>query len=138
MAKSTSEGISDYTFSVSDETATNKKIVFTKSLPQNSSMELSQNAWSPDNKYLFITEKSSGSTNYFVFKATGEPFLDNQQYIDIVPLFVAKNTRFELSDVTGWASPTLIYLLTKSDSNEQGPTYWLEIPSLAIIRLADR
>ena len=127
-----------YSFVVSDTLGETNKTVFSKAVLLGTSFELSPNAWSPDNKYFFITEKGTDSFDYYVFKADGEPFSEEKQYIDIAPLFAVKNTGYVLSDVTGWASPTLIYLLTQEDNGERGPTYWLEIPSLAIIRLADR
>ena len=129
--------IASYVFSVSDISGGGNIEIFSKILP-NAKMDLPKNSFSPDNKFFFIKEIGPTATNYFVFKATGEAFSEGEQFIDVMPLFVAKNTGFELSDVTGWASPTLLYLLTKSNTGESGPTYWLEIPSLAIIRLADR
>lgn len=126
-----------YSFSVSQADAGTEETIFSRTVLAGTTMEMYPNAWSPDNKYFFIKEKG-GATNYFVFRADGEPFSDGNQYINIVPLFEAKDTGFDLSDVTGWASPTLLYLLTRSDSGDKGPTYWLEVPSLAIIRLADR
>lgn len=138
MEKATSGDSTSYSFSVEEADIDTKNEVFSKTVSSEISFEMSPNAWSPDNKYFFIKEKGKNLDNYFVFKKDGESFSEDKQYVDIAPLFAAKNTGYTLTDVTGWASPTLIYLLTKSDSGEQGPTYWLEIPSLAIIRLADR
>ncbi len=127
---------STYSFFVAEVPIGNRKLVFEKTLSVGSLMQASPNAWSPDNKYFFIKEKNSGSMNYFVFKQSGEAFGDEQAYIDVAPLFVAKNTGHELTDVTGWDSPTLLHLFTKTDSGERGPSYWFEVPSGAIIQLA--
>ena len=138
MKKTTSGDNTAYSFSVSGTEEDLRKTVFARTVLTGGSMEMSPNAWSPDNKYFFITEKSGSEVNYFTFRADGEAFSGEKKYIDVAPLFVAKDTGYELYDVTGWASPTLIYLLSKSKSGESGPTYWLEIPSLAIIRPARR
>ena len=128
-----------YSFLVEETSEGSKKnSIFSKTVLAGTLMEVSPNAWSPDNKYFFITEKSSGSVNYFVFKASGESFSEGEQYIDVAPKFVAKNTGYTLSEITGWDSETLLHIYTKKEDESRGLSFWFEIPSKAIIQLASR
>ena len=118
-----------YTFSVEDKDKKGKKTIFTKSLSQEFSMSLPPNSWSPDNKYVFIKQTSPQSfSDYFVFKADGEPFAGGEEYISVVPAFNSKVTNYTLSEVTGWDSPSLLHIFTDNGNNEQGPSYWFGIP----------
>lgn len=131
-------GSSEYAFFTLDNATQEKNEVFKKTILPGESIEVSSNAWSPDNKYFFIKEKTSSSTDYFVFKARGEQFADEKNYIDVRPLFVAKNTGYSLMDITGWDSPTLLHLFSEKESGQDGPSFWFEVPSNAIIPLASR
>lgn len=120
--------------------------LFTKTLPPRTSMSLPANSWSPDNKYLFIGEENEqGEKNYFVLKASGEPFTNDQQYLDVGTLFAAKKLKYTLDEATGWASPTLLILTTKKAEGPEsdrgndgtpGPSFWFEVPSKAIMQLS--
>lgn len=127
-----------YSFLVSGTEEDTKKSIFSKTLLAGSKIEMSPNAWSPDNKYFFTTEKSGEAINYFVFRADGESFSDDEQYIDVVPRFVAKDTGYTLSEITGWDSETLLHVYTTKAGGTKGPSYWFEVPSKAIIQLASR
>ncbi|OGH18602.1 MAG: hypothetical protein A2868_02455 [Candidatus Levybacteria bacterium RIFCSPHIGHO2_01_FULL_40_15b] len=139
MEKTTIAYNTTYSFSIEETTqGSAKNSILSKTVLAGTGMELSQNAWSPDNKYFFITEKSGNSINYLVFKADGEYFSENEQYISVVPLFVAKNTGHSLKDITGWDSETLLHVYTIKEDGSRGPSFWFEIPSKAIIQLASR
>lgn len=88
------------------------------------------NAWSPNDKYLFIYK--GGGNSALVFRADGKPFSENEQYIDLGAVFKAKYEDVAIKEVTGWADPALIVF------NQDGKkaSYWLEIPSKAIIPLS--
>lgn len=139
VMEETKEGESSkYSFSVANTETGETKNIYTRIVLPGVNLELSENAWSPDNKYFFITEKSRDMVNYFVFKESGENFNETEQYIDIVPLFVAKNTGFTMSEITGWDSETLLHLYTVKEDNSRGSSFWFEVPSRAIIQLASR
>jgi len=138
MDRTISENTTTYSFSVLDTSGEANREIFSKTVLAGISFEMSPNAWSPDNKYLFITEKSGNSINYLVFKADGEYFAENEQYIDTVPQFIAKDTGYTLSDITGWDSETLLHVYTIKEDGSGGPSFWFEIPSKAIIQLASR
>lgn len=138
MSETISEDNTIYSFSVLDTSGGANKEIFLKTVLSGISFEMSPNAWSPDNKYFFITEKNGNSINYLVFRADGEYFSETEKYIDVVPRFTAKNTGYTLSDITGWDSETLLHVYTLKEDGTQGPSFWFEIPSKATIQLASR
>ena len=125
-----------YSFSVSETSEDKKTPIFSRTVLPGTVMEMSPNAWSPDNKYFFITERSVNSINYLVFKASGEYFSDDEQYIEVVPAFDARNTGQTLSEITGWDSEALLHVYSVKDDGSRGPSFWFEIPSHAVIQLA--
>lgn len=127
-----SDDSTTYSFFTSDITGNNKKVIFEKTVGAGVSMEMLQNSWSPDNKYVFLRENKPDSFNIFVFKASGENFADGQQYLDVISLFIQHKVRYLLSDVTGWDSPTLLHVVTS------GPSYWFDITTGAFLQLARR
>ncbi len=134
--RTTKENAQIYTFLVSDISGKNKRTLFTKTASVSSTMILSPNSWSPDGKYLFIRENNKDSFTIFVFKASGNAFLEGQQYIDVVPLFTKRKTTDRVSDVTGWDAPGLLHVKTVLDSNVKGPSYWFDISSQVFLQLA--
>lgn len=139
MRKTAVAGNKAYSFLVEETTeGSTKNSIFSKTVLAGTSFEISPNAWSPDNKYFFITEKSSNSINYLVFRRDGEYFSESEQYIEAVPRFIAKNTGYTLSDITGWDSETLLHMYSIKEDGARGPSFWFEIPSKAIIQLASR
>lgn len=127
---------STYSFFVSDIPETDRNLIFEKTAPAGSVMGMSSNAWSPDNKYFFIKEESAGSVDYLVFKASGEDFSEDEQYIRVASLFAARDTGYSFSEATGWDSETLLHVYTTKADGTRGPSYWFEVPSYAIIQLA--
>ena len=127
-----SDDTSTYSFATSDSAGTNEKQIFTKTSASSEKYSVPYNAWSPDNKYVFIYKEG---TNALVFRATGEPIVGDELYIDLESVFTAKNTTHTLKEVTGWADPALVVFNTL-DQNAQKVSFWLEIPSKAIIPLA--
>ncbi len=130
-------GIQNLTFTVSDIKGNNPKVIFNRSVKLPESMMIPPNTWSPDNKNLFLEEKSAqGERNFFVFKATGEKFTQDDAYLDVGTLFTAKKPEYALYDATGWASETLLIILTRDGNGQKGPSYWFDITSRSFIQLA--
>lgn len=130
------DGTNTYTVMAGKITGDNQKYIFSKTADSQTSIVLPQNAWSPDNKYLFILEKNNDIVSALVFKASGEAFAIGAQYLDVAPLFLEKNKTLEIANVTGWASPTLLYVQTKTESLTKGPTFWFDIDSKNFLQLA--
>jgi len=91
------------------------------------------NAWSPNNKHFFIYK--GGSNNALVFRADGQPFSETEKFIDLGEVFSAKYENIAIKEVTGWADPALI-VFNKEDKDGKKASYWLEVPSKAIIPLS--
>lgn len=127
-----------YAFSTADDTGINEQIIFSKTLDSTKTMNIPFNTWSPDNKYFFVQEqiKEGSTSGIMTFKALGEPFSSEEKYFDVTDLFNKRNTGNNFSEVTGWASETLIIINTTAPNNTKGPSYWFEVPSKAIIQLS--
>jgi hypothetical protein len=121
-----------YSFFVSDVAGGNEKLIFTKALTLKNTMSISQNAWSPDDNYLFLRENDTAAFSVFVFKADGQNFSDGSAYIDLTDMYAKKGISYSLKDVTGWDSDTLLHVLTS------GPSFWFEVPSSSFIQLVTK
>lgn len=126
-----------YTFSVVDNTTNVEQIIFTTTASASSTLSIPGNSWSPDNKYIFLQEKIAGNgLTFLVLKTSGEVFSNDQKYLDVGAFFAQKQPKYMMTDVTGWASPTLLIVYTKTDTGEKGPSFWFDITSLSFIQLA--
>ena len=120
-----------YVFTVADGSGSDKRQLYkTKG---SESFSISFNTWSPDNKYLFITKNGNDA---LVFKETGEPFAGGEPYLAIQTPFAEKIKNETVSEITGWASPTLLIVNTLNEDKTKGPSFWFEVPSKVIIQLA--
>jgi hypothetical protein len=125
-----------YTFTTSDAANTNQKSIYTITLPNTENMGIPFNTWSPDNAYVFLQHNKASSSGAIVMKANGEQLAEGQQYFDVATLFNARNTGNTYQETTGWASETLLIINTTQPDGTKGPSYWLEIPSKAVIPLS--
>jgi len=125
-----------YAFATSDVANTNQQSIYKITLPNTENMGIPFNTWSPDNAYVFLQQNMATSSGAIVMKANGEPIVEGQQYFDVAALFNAQNTGNTYQETTGWASGTLLIINTTQTDGAKGPSYWLEIPSKAIIQLS--
>ncbi|MDP1721833.1 MAG: hypothetical protein Q8L37_01350 [Candidatus Gottesmanbacteria bacterium] len=130
-------GTLTYIFTSTDGSGNNVQPLFDAVVQASASasegMNVPFNAWSPDNKYVFI-QKNDG--NALVFKATGEEIIPGQYYLDVKDVFNASGKKDTYHETTGWASPTLLIVNTFAPDNTKGSSYWFEVPSKAIIQLS--
>ncbi|MDP2637816.1 MAG: hypothetical protein Q8P26_02035 [Candidatus Levybacteria bacterium] len=129
-------GTKTYDFSTADGDGLNEQHIFTKTLDSLNSITLPFNTWSPDDKYFFVQENLGNIKNVLVFKALGEQFSAEEDYLNATDSFIQKDTGNNFDTATGWASETLIIMNTTKPDNTKGPSYWFEVPSKAIIRLS--
>lgn len=132
------DGTKTYAFSTADRDGNNEKIIFIKTNDLQKDMTIPFNTWSPDNKYFFIQENSASGKSIFVFSATGAQFANGEVYLDVTDLFAKTNTGNNFNQATGWASESLIIINTTRENNTEGPSYWFEVPSKAIIQLSTK
>jgi len=134
--KNTQDSSSTYSFYVASPIYnTNSKQIFSKTVDNKSSISTPFNTFSPDNNYIFLTDNEPDMTHYLVFNATGQPFANGQQYLDVSELFRQYTSSYSLYQVTGWASNTLLVIET-SVNNASGPSFWFDVTNGSFIRLA--
>lgn len=121
-----------YVFTTTDGSGKNEQPLYATT-SATESFQLPFNAWSPDDKYLFI-EKNNGDA--LVFNASGEEIIEGQKYLDVENLFTAAGKKDIYKVTTGWASPTLLIVNTSTPENKKGSSYWFEVPSKAIMQLS--
>lgn len=136
MAVTTNKDLANtYTFTTTNADNTNQQTVYTATNSAES-MSIPFNTWSPDDRYIFLTKNTSAGPEALVVRADGQPLTDTEQNVNAHTLFLAKNTANTYQETTGWASDTLLIMNTTSQDSTKGPSYWLEIPSKAIIQLS--
>lgn len=126
-------GKTAYSFSTTDGQNNNEQPLYTTTLSSSENMSIPFNTFSPDNQYLFLLKNGNDA---LVFKTSGEAFSDGQPYFDVTDLFAKRNTGYNFSEATGWASPTLLIINTLTQNDVKGASFWFEVPSKAIIQLS--
>ncbi len=124
-----------YSFVIVGRDGNDERTIFTRSVAKDGTMTIPHNSWSPDGKYVFVENTEGGVLNYFVVKATGENFADNQAYLDVGTLLAERKTGYTLRDATGWADKTLLIVRTMANPSEKGPSYWFDVSSHAFLQL---
>ena len=136
MTVTTNEDLSkSYVFATSDADGNNQKIIYSTMNTQYP-ISIPFNTWSPDDRYVFITETTSQGSEAIVLKADGEQITDTESSINLTKDFTAKITNSLYDETTGWASETLLLVNTKTPDGKKGLSYWFEVPSKAIISLS--
>jgi len=125
-----------YTFSVSLADGTSPQSIYSINLPIDETMSIPFNAFSPDDNFIFLQHNTRDGSESFVFRSNGSPMTDTEQYFNAASIFVAKATGNNYQQTTGWASETLLIINTTLTNGDKGPSYWLEVPSKAVIQLS--
>lgn len=123
-----------YAFFISDS-SDKRLLIYTKELDTLHSLSIPYNTWSPDNEYFFLKESSQPQHHYYVFSASGKPFSDASQFLSIQPLFEEQVDGYVITDVTGWAAPTLLLVNTQAQDEEAKVSFWFDVQSQSFIRL---
>lgn len=125
-----------YAFSISSGDGSNPQPLYSINLPIGEYMSIPFNTFSPDNKYLFLEHTTKDATEAFAFRTDGTSLGDTSQYDNIKDIFTARQTGFTYQTTTGWASETLLIVNTTKVDGSKGPSYWVELPSKAVIQLS--
>lgn len=131
--KVTSNNDEAYSYEFATQETGFPKIIVYKATVDSKMFSVPFNAWSPNDKYFFVYKRSSN--NALVFRADGQPISVNEQFIDLGEVFTSKYENIAIKEVTGWADPTLV-VFNKEEQDGKKASYWLEVPSKAIIPLA--
>ncbi|MBI4029396.1 MAG: hypothetical protein HY376_03445 [Candidatus Blackburnbacteria bacterium] len=128
-----------HTFLTSFEKEYAQQQVFTKTVDLPTTITIPFNAWSPGgNKYLFLKETGGGDDSYIVLTSVGKPVAKDLQTVNVEELFAQKYTDYKITDVTGWAAPTLLVVNTDKLDGTAGPSFWFDVTTLSFIRLSTR
>lgn len=133
--RTNSDATRTYIFTITDTTTQTTIPLYTTTFATDS-MSLPFNAFSPDNRYLFLNHNTKTGTEAWVFRADANPIAENVTYYNAKEIFDARNTGNTYQEATGWASETLVIINTTLSDGSKGPSYWLEIPSKAVIQLS--
>jgi len=126
-----------YTFTTSGLDSSNQHQIYSVTYGVDS-MTIPFNTWSPDDNYVFINHLSSVGNEALVFKADGTPISSTDNFFNATQIFSSKITDNLYMETTGWASPTLLIINSKKQDGTKSTSYWLEIPSKAVIPLASQ
>lgn len=133
------QGSITHIFSTFAEKGDLPKQIFTRTLYFPQTVAIPFNTWSPDNKYLFLKETEGGEDSYIVMTSSGNAIRENYQIVNVGERFYEKYAQdYKITDVTGWAAPTLLLVNTDKVDGTVGPSFWFDVSSLSFIRLSTR
>lgn len=124
VSRRAEEGRISYAFKVKDEKKGTDLPLYTTIADPGSSIAIPQNSWSPDYKQVFIKTSGPSGEDYYLFKASGEPYADGKKYIAVGDYWSATNTTNKVNKVSGWAGPDLLMVYTTKEDGTEGPAYW--------------
>jgi len=134
MKKQPINGLIKYSFYIAAP-ATAEKLIFSKELTDTQNLSIPYNTWSPDNKYIFLKESTPILNNYYVFLASGDPVSDKVQYANIQELFSQKLPDYRITEVTGWADPTLVVINATAYKGSQNVSFWFDVTNQSFMQL---
>lgn len=138
LMKKEEGNLTTYSFFILDNSENLETPLYSTRVNSSQSYSIPYNAWSPDDKYVFIKEDTNAGANYYVFLTSGKPFSDVSPYIEITSLFTQKFPGYKIEDVTGWADPNLLIINTRTETGGFGPSFWFAVSSRSFIQLATR
>lgn len=125
-----------YSFRITASADGTQKGIFTKTVPVGTTLAIPQNTFSPDDKYVFLKETSSGGTQYIVLSASGVSLNKDGQTLEISSLFEAKYPDLKITDATGWGGMTLIVFNAEKKDGGQGSSFWFDVTGHSFIQLS--
>lgn len=130
-------GAENYTLKVGRGEADPGEVVYTNAVGLGEAITVPANSWSPDNKLFFILEKSGGRDSYRVFREDGGTFKNGQKYLDINDYWTVSKQKYQIREITGWASTDLLVVMTTRDDGTAGPSFWFVVSSHSFMQLRE-
>jgi hypothetical protein len=131
MKTSKKNGMMTYSFTIGG------REIFADTVDPSISFSIPGNTFSPDNKYVFLKETGNAGSSFFALTGSADSSTQNDQTANITSLFAAKFPNLKIEDATGWGGINLIVFNTLNSDGSRGPSFWFEMPSHAIIQLAN-
>lgn len=111
--------------------------IFNKTVANSVSFSIPANTWSPDNKYVFIKETGDIGSVFFVLSASLDSSTQDDKTANITDTFAKKYPDLTIQDATGWGGVSLVVFNSQKADGTNGPSFWYEMPSHAVIQLAN-
>jgi hypothetical protein len=110
--------------------------IFRKTVDNSVAFSIPANAWSPDNKYVFLKQTAATQSAFFVLSAKLSASEQNEQTANITGLFAQKYPDLKIQDATGWGGVNLVVFNSLKNDGARGSSFWFEMPSHAILQLS--
>lgn len=133
----TNDGLIDQTLLISSD-ENNLTQIFTQNSTTGGLLTIPYNTFSPDNKYFFIRKNKADEPEYLVMRTDGKNLRGDTKSVEIYGLFKEKYKDFKITDITGWAGPTLTVINTDLKNGGAGPSFWFDLSNHSFIRLSTR
>jgi hypothetical protein len=110
-----------------------------KSLSEDDSLiSIPFNAFSPNNKYLFLKYEGGQGPKRIVIRTDGENIKGDEKSVEIEKSFYEKYPDFKITDVTGWGGYSVIVVNTDNKEGTTGPSWWFDMSNFSFVRLSTR
>ncbi len=130
MKKTKNENSVNYVFTVG------QKSIFQKGVEPVTSFLLPANAWSPDNKFVFLKQIEATGSSFFVLSVGKDYLSQNEKTSNISDIFNSKYPDLSIDDVTGWGGVNLIIVNSNKSEGVRGPSFWFDAISHSLIKLS--
>ncbi len=114
----------EYSFSFKSKNDPSEKELFVTNRNNNQKFSLPFNAWSPDNKYIFIQENIGSKAKYYVLSISPDK---NSNPENIFDLFTQIHSDFIPTEITGWAAPNLLIINSINTNNHGKTSFWYNV-----------
>ena len=136
VVKDTASGGHDYAFLVSQVGNPSSAVrVYSASAAAGTVFSVPYNTFSPDDNYVFLRQEVNGTAHFLVFHTTAATFYGGATYLDVTDLFASDEPSYEMYQVTGWASNTLLVIETNQGG---GTSFWFDVTNESFTPLATR
>ena len=113
-------------------------LVYVATVPSTDTLSLPFNAFSPENKFIFIKHTSEDSVKYLSIPITKSFEVESSNAANVSELFSAAHPEYAITDVTGWGGISLLIVNTDKVGGGVGPSFWYEAPTGRFYKLSTR
>lgn len=138
LKQSAGKDSTSYSLNLMDQTSGAGRELLRDSLPNDVSLSIPLNTFSPDDKYVFLKASGFGGLKYFVLDASKTTTISLSDTTDFSTPFAVKYPNYVITEATGWAAPTLIVINVNKTDGSTGPSFWYDLLNKSYILLSER